>query len=209
MWSSSTAAARTSPRCCFALQRLGASAEVTTDPARIRAATHVLLPGVGVGARCHDATAVPDSTRSSRSCSSRCSASASACSCCSRPPPKRPPEQAATPCLGVIPGRVARLHGRRRSSRAAHGLEPAATYCKHDPLFDGPHGWRLHVLRAQFRGAGFGRDARRLTDYGRRFRPWCGSGNFRGVQFHPERSAKCRRAPARQLSGPEGVAACC
>ncbi len=31
----------------FALQRLGARAEVSVDPARIRAASHVLLPGVG------------------------------------------------------------------------------------------------------------------------------------------------------------------
>jgi imidazole glycerol-phosphate synthase subunit HisH len=31
----------------FALQRIGVSAPVTEDPQRIRAATHVLLPGVG------------------------------------------------------------------------------------------------------------------------------------------------------------------
>ena len=31
----------------FALRRLGAEAPVTSDPARIRAASHVLLPGVG------------------------------------------------------------------------------------------------------------------------------------------------------------------
>jgi glutamine amidotransferase len=30
----------------FALERLGASAEVTTDPERIRRASHVILPGV-------------------------------------------------------------------------------------------------------------------------------------------------------------------
>jgi glutamine amidotransferase len=31
----------------FALQRLGVEAPVTTDPSRVRAATHVILPGVG------------------------------------------------------------------------------------------------------------------------------------------------------------------
>jgi len=35
----------------FALQRLGTRAELTRNPARIRAATHVVLPGVGAARR--------------------------------------------------------------------------------------------------------------------------------------------------------------
>ncbi len=34
----------------FALERLGASAEISGDPERVRAATHVILPGVGAAA---------------------------------------------------------------------------------------------------------------------------------------------------------------
>ena len=34
----------------FALQRLGASSELTADPAKIRVAEHVILPGVGAAA---------------------------------------------------------------------------------------------------------------------------------------------------------------
>ena len=34
----------------FALERLGADAPLTEDPARIRAASHVILPGVGAAA---------------------------------------------------------------------------------------------------------------------------------------------------------------
>jgi glutamine amidotransferase len=34
----------------FALERLGADVPLTEDPARIRAASHVILPGVGAAA---------------------------------------------------------------------------------------------------------------------------------------------------------------
>jgi glutamine amidotransferase len=34
----------------FALERLGADVPMTEDPARIRAASHVILPGVGAAA---------------------------------------------------------------------------------------------------------------------------------------------------------------
>ena len=36
----------------FAIQRLGVESELTTDPKRVRAASHVLLPGVGAASDC-------------------------------------------------------------------------------------------------------------------------------------------------------------
>ena len=36
----------------FAIQRLGIESDLTTDPARLKSASHVLLPGVGAAADC-------------------------------------------------------------------------------------------------------------------------------------------------------------
>ena len=68
----------------------------------------------------------------SAACDSRCSASASACSCCSSPPRK-----ATCHCLGVLPGQRAPLRRSRRPARAAHGLEPARVQRSRSPLLDG------------------------------------------------------------------------
>jgi glutamine amidotransferase len=37
----------------YAIERLGVQAELTTDPERVRSATHVILPGVGMAADCN------------------------------------------------------------------------------------------------------------------------------------------------------------
>ena len=36
----------------FAIERLGIDSQVTTDAATLRAATHIILPGVGAAADC-------------------------------------------------------------------------------------------------------------------------------------------------------------
>ena len=74
----------------FALQRLGATSELTVDPARIRAAERIILPGVGAAA---DAMHTARTGRADRIDSATDAAfpreSASACSCCTNPPPKQ------------------------------------------------------------------------------------------------------------------------
>ena len=36
----------------YAIDRLGVASELTTDPEKVRSATHVILPGVGAAADC-------------------------------------------------------------------------------------------------------------------------------------------------------------
>ncbi|MGC4027863.1 MAG: hypothetical protein QM696_03160 [Steroidobacteraceae bacterium] len=88
-----------------ALQRLGARAEVTTDLARIEAATHVLLPGVGAAFDAMERLEQAGLRGASRRSGSRCWASASACSCCSRVRMRRRPaslQRAAWACCRVM-----------------------------------------------------------------------------------------------------------
>ena len=79
-----------------------------------------MVPGPGRG-RAGDGDAAPHRARAGdprgdRPAAPTCSASASACSCCSSAPPRTTPT-----CLGLLPGRVERLRG--RAPAAAHGLE--------------------------------------------------------------------------------------
>ena len=171
----------------FALQRLGTSAQVSTDAARIRAASHVLLPGVGAA---HDAMARLRATGLDRLI-----------------PTLRQPllgiclgmqllfeasEEAAagareTVGLGVLPGRVRRMPATPEHPVPHMGwnqLWPVRA----DPLFDGI-GAGEYVYFVHSFAAPVTPDTLAACIYGERFSAAVGRGNFRGVQFHPERSA--------------------
>jgi glutamine amidotransferase len=170
-----------------ALRRLGTGAEVSVDVARIRAASHVLLPGVG---------AAPDAMARLRAAgvdqllpsltqpvlgiclgmqllfeSSEESVGAAG----------------DTPCLGLVPGRVSRLALRPGLPVPHMGwnqLEPL----QQDPLFDGiANGDYVYFVHSF--AAPVGADTLAACDYGGRFTAAVRRANFRGVQFHPERSA--------------------
>jgi imidazole glycerol-phosphate synthase subunit HisH len=171
----------------FALARLGASAEVSTDPDRIRSASHVLLPGVGAA---HDTM-----TRLRQHGLDQLI------------PTLRQPvlgiclgmqllfessEEAAagtthTPTLGVIPGRVARMVAsptRPVPHMGWNQLEPLRA----DPLFAGIEAGAYVYFVHSF-AAPVTADTLATSDYEGRFCAAVRRGNFRGVQFHPERSA--------------------
>jgi imidazole glycerol-phosphate synthase subunit HisH len=171
----------------YALQRLGARAEVSHDAARIRSASHVLLPGVGAA---HDtmqrleasglAAVIPTLTQPLLGIclGMQLLYAASA-------------ESAAgtedTVGLGIVPGRVARLAASPYHPVPHMGwnqLEPL----RDDPLFDGiargSHVYFVHSFAATITG-----DSLASSDYGGHFCAAVRHGNFRGVQFHPERSA--------------------
>jgi imidazole glycerol-phosphate synthase subunit HisH len=171
----------------FALQRQGARAEVSVDPARIRAASHVLLPGVGAA---HDtmqrlnanglAAVIPTLTQPllgiCLGMQLLYSASAEAAS-----------GSTETAGLGIVPGRVERLHASTNLPVPHMGwnqFEPLAE----DPLFDGiPTGayfYYVHSFAAPVSTATIA-----SCEYGGHFTAAVRRANFRGVQFHPERSA--------------------
>jgi glutamine amidotransferase len=171
----------------FALQRLGARAELTVDPARIRAATHVLLPGVGAA---HDtmqrlngnglASLIPTLKQPllgiCLGMQLLYTASAEAAA-----------GQTATPGLGIVAGRVERMRASPEQPVPHMGWNQAEAL-GNDPLFEGiAHDAYFYFVHSY--AAPVSADTLATCDYGHRFTAAVRHGNFRGVQFHPERSA--------------------
>lgn len=170
----------------FALQRLGAEAQVTDSPAAIRAAPRVLLPGVGSAgnamARLRSSGLHELIPRLTQPVLGIClgmqllfSSSAEGAG-------------AGTECLGIIAGRVERLRASPQRPVPHMGwnrLRPLAD----DPLLEGIAPGDYFYFVHSF-AAPAGAHSLALTDYGGEFTAVAGSGNFRGVQFHPERSAR-------------------
>lgn len=165
----------------FALARLGYDAVLTTDRARIAAASHVILPGVGAARNAMQRLTAHGLTDFL--------------------PGLRQPflgiclgmqllfdgsDEEDTRCLGILPGRARRFLP--------------------DPARPVPHmGWnRIAVLRESPLLAGMAADEYfyfvhsyalpvsadtiASSDYGGPFAAIVGCGNFLGTQFHPERS---------------------
>jgi imidazole glycerol-phosphate synthase subunit HisH len=171
----------------FALQRLGASAELTVDPDRIRAATHVLLPGVGAA---HDtmqrlghsglATLIPTLRQPllgiCLGMQLLYEASAEAAT-----------GQTSTPGLGILPGHVGRLSASPELPVPHMGWNQTDPL-REDPLFDGiARGAYFYFVHSY--AAPVTSHTLAACNYGIPFTAAVRHGNFRGVQFHPERSA--------------------
>jgi imidazole glycerol-phosphate synthase subunit HisH len=171
----------------YCLKRLGATAEVSADPARIRAASHVLLPGVGAA---HDTMArltasglvsvIPQLTQPLLGI------------CLGMQLLYAASEEAAagaaeTAGLGIVPGRVQRIAASPDHPVPHMGwnqLEPI----KDDPLFEGIAAGEYVYFVHSF-AAPLSADSIVASTYGPRFTAAVRKNNFRGVQFHPERSA--------------------
>jgi imidazole glycerol-phosphate synthase subunit HisH len=171
----------------FALQRLGEQAEVSTDAMRIRAASHVLLPGVGAA---HDAMArlrakgldavIPTLVQPLLGI------------CLGMQLLFDASEEAIgdareTAGLGVVPGKVLRMSaapGQPVPHMGWNQLQPLRA----DPLFDGI-GAGAYMYFVHSYAAPVTPDTLAASDYGGTFTAAVKRGNFRGVQFHPERSA--------------------
>ena len=170
-----------------ALRRLDVNAEVSRDPQRIQAATHVLLPGVGAApdamarlAASGVDTLLPKLTQPVLGI------------CLGMQLLFEASEEVAgdareTRCLGIVPGRVVRMAASPERPVPHMGWNQLETL-QEDPLFDGiaqgDHVYFVHSFAAPV-----GPDTIAASDYGGRFTAAVRRGNFRGVQFHPERSA--------------------
>ncbi len=171
----------------FALDRLGARAEVSTDANRIRAASHVLLPGVGAA---HDAM---DRLRS-KGLDQVIPALAQPLLgiCLGMQLLFESSEEAAggssaTTTLGVVPGRVTRLPATPDLPVPHMGWNQVLPL-RADPLFDGINtGDYVYFVHSY--AAPVGAATLATCEYGSTFAAAVKHRNFRGVQFHPERSA--------------------
>jgi glutamine amidotransferase len=167
---------------CFALQRLGAAAEICTDAAQIGRAARVILPGVGAAApamqRLRAAGLVPVLTGLRQPVLGICLGMQLLC---------RASEEGAARCLGLLPQKVRRLSvapGLPVPHMGWNTLEGL----KADPLLAGVragdyayfvHGYALAP----------GASTLAHTEYGQALSAVVRHENFWGTQFHPERSA--------------------
>jgi imidazole glycerol-phosphate synthase subunit HisH len=171
----------------YALQRLGAQGELTVDPDSIRSATHVLLPGVGAAGDTMQrlngsglAKLVPTLTQPvlgiCLGMQLLYTASAEAAA-----------GEQETPGLGIVAGRVQRLQASPEQPVPHMGWNQAPAL-REDPLFEGiaptAYFYFVHSYAAPVTS-----DTLATCDYGGMFAAAVRYGNFRGVQFHPERSA--------------------
>jgi imidazole glycerol-phosphate synthase subunit HisH len=166
----------------FALGRLGCRAPLTADPALIRAASHVFLPGVGAAdeamARLEESGLAELVRGLAQPVLGICLGmqllyDASA-------------EDGGRSCLGIIPGRVERIPGGpdRPVPHMGWNLTSLAQDCR---LFDGlPSATHFYYVHSY--AAPPGPDTVAVADYGGEFSAVVSRGNFHGAQFHPERS---------------------
>jgi glutamine amidotransferase len=167
----------------FALERLGADVPLTEDPVRIRAASHVILPGVGAAAPGMARLAaaglvdlIPKLTQPVLGiCLGMQLLFASS-------------EEEQTRCLGVIDAEVQRFPASPDLPVPQMGwneLEPVGDSPLLEGVRRGAYAYFVHSYAAPP-----GTYTRATTTYGVPFSAVVEQGNFFGTQFHPERSSR-------------------
>jgi glutamine amidotransferase len=166
----------------FALERLGARSIVSDDPDQIAAAPRVLLPGVG---------AAGDAMRRLRASGTDRVI-----------PTLRVPllgiclgmqvlfehsTEDDTPCLGIFSGRIEKLQFAQNRPVPHMGWNTLELMAQ-DPLLR-DIGASDYVYFVHSYAAPVTENTTAATRYGSPFAAIVRKGNFRGVQFHPERSA--------------------
>jgi glutamine amidotransferase len=166
----------------FALERVGAVAALTSDAATIRAATHVILPGVGAAsdsmfrlrARGLD-TLIPQLTQPVLGI------------CLGMQLLYQASEEGDVACLGAIPGTARRMRsvpGRPVPHMGWNQLRHAGNTPLLAEVEDCAHAYFVHSY-----SVAVGDETVATTEYGDDFSAVIAHHNFFGTQFHPERSA--------------------
>jgi glutamine amidotransferase len=166
----------------YALARLGAKSVLTSDPAVIRAASHVILPGVGAAAaamsKLHDhqlATLIPELRQPVLGI------------CLGMQLLGAGSAEDQAECLGVFPERAARLDA------SPDAPVPNMGWCRiarlgDCPLLDGIHdGSWFYFVHSYALPVGNGTVA--TARHSGEFSAVIARDNFYAAQFHPERSA--------------------
>ncbi|WP_130618267.1 imidazole glycerol phosphate synthase subunit HisH [Dyella amyloliquefaciens] len=167
----------------YALRRLGADAALTSDAETIRTADKVILPGVGAAgpgmARLRELGLVELMRSLTQPVLGVCLGMQLLC---------ERSEEGDTACLGVVPATVSRFV-EQPDLRVPHMGWNRVRRQREHPLLDGlgDDDWAYFVHSY---AVPMGDYALASTDYGDEFACVISQGNFHGMQFHPERSAK-------------------
>lgn len=166
----------------YALARLGVGAQLTADAARIRAASHVILPGVGAagpGMRLLREAGLAGVLRGLRQPVLGV--------CLGMQLLFERSEEGDTECLGLLPGTVSRLP-ERTGLRVPHMGWNRLQVLARDPLLAGLDDPALAYFVHSY-AAPVGACTLASADHGGAFSAVVRRGNVCGMQFHPERSA--------------------
>lgn len=166
-----------------ALERLAVAPEMASDADCIRAASHVILPGVGAAsdamsrlrARGLDVL-IPQLTQPVLGI------------CLGMQLLYESSEEGPTPCLGVIPGVARRLvasPARPVPHMGWNQLMPMTSAPLMAGIESGEHVYFVHSFALPV-----GSETLAATHYGEEFAAVIGRDNFFGTQFHPERSGR-------------------
>jgi glutamine amidotransferase len=167
----------------FAIERLGIDSQVTTDAATLRAATHVMLPGVGAAADCMERLRSANLVETIRSLRQPLLGI-----CVGMQLLFDSSEEGDVACLGLLPGRVHRFADRDGLPVPHMGwnqIEFAGPSPLLDDVVSGDHVYFVHSYCAPVN-----ENTVASTLYGERFAAIVRRGNVFGAQFHPERSAR-------------------
>jgi glutamine amidotransferase len=168
----------------YALERLGRSGEITVDPKVISAATHVILPGVGAALHSMERLHRHELT----SCLTALKAPTLGI-CLGMQLLFARSAEGDTECLGILRGEVKKMEPEDGRIVPHMGWNRLRSQGDPSPLLQGissdSYFYFVHSYVAPF-----GPWVRAAFDYGGKFPAVVESGNFHGVQFHPERSAE-------------------
>jgi len=167
----------------LAVERLGVPADLTTDPARLHSASHVILPGVGAAADCMSrlqTAGLVDTIRGLRQPLLGI--------CVGMQLLFESSEEGDVTCLGMLPGRVRRLPN-RGDLPVPHMGWNQLEFDTGSPLLNdinvGDYVYFVHSYAAPLTAATLA-----TTNYGESFSAVVQQNNVYGAQFHPERSAQ-------------------
>jgi glutamine amidotransferase len=167
----------------FALNRLGTESIFTADPAQIRAADRVILPGVGPAAAAMRQLRAHDLVDCIRGLSQPVLGI-----CLGMQLLYESSEEGDVDCLGIIPGRLKHF-AKTPQLRVPHMGWNHAALQRPDALLkdlgDQPWFYFVHSYHAPLGPATLA-----ACTHGQPFSAMVQQDNFRGAQFHPERSAR-------------------
>jgi glutamine amidotransferase len=167
----------------FAFSRLGYEVPVSSDPERVRAATHVVLPGVGAArdamTRLDAAGLVPVLPTLTQPVLGICLGMQLLFA--------RSDEEAAE-CLGIIDAPISRLPETEGLPIPEMGWNQVVIEAPTELLDGVRSGGYAYFVHSY--AAAPGPYTRATTDYGGRFSSVVARDNFFGTQFHPERSSE-------------------